>query len=117
MSGRTEDGGREAAETVNCSSIRREPLVGNFWARERAKKTKAAASATFAWIEGGRKGGMVEFGGGGEKRGTVRNSIRLKVKRASRRCLLLSHGELWGEHFAFDARVKASRNRKMEEGT
>ena len=60
MSGRTEDGGREAAETVNCSSIRREPLVGNFWARERAK-TKAAASATFAWIEGGKRGGMVEF--------------------------------------------------------
>ena len=69
MSGRTEDGGREAAETVNCSSIRREPLVGNFWARERAKKTKAAASATFAWIEGGRKGGMVEFGGEEEREG------------------------------------------------
>ena len=69
MSGRTEDGGREAAETVNCSSIRREPLVGNFWARERAKKTKAAAaSATFAWIEGGRKGGMVEFVGEEEER-------------------------------------------------
>ena len=73
MSGRTEDGGREAAETVNCSSIRREPLVGNFWARERAK-TKAAASATFAWIEGGRKGRIGrEFVGEEERDGTKFN--------------------------------------------
>ena len=55
---------------------------------------------------------------GRRRRGTVRNSIRLKVKRASRQCLLLYHGELWGEGLALDAgEVKAAKDSWIEERT